>query len=212
VNLRSWIRHYKHVIQITGFVSATIAIYTFCTTPVGRLQAEIYYADFELPPGVAQQLAALAPLTASQTARAEFFRPGLRHRILPDTSGTVDQVLGSVAEFVNEKAPGVASRRDFLYKGYWKINVHNPGTRAVSNVVVRLPVAASAVISRSTAERGALQDLPPATAQMFTLGNIQGSDDGVVLHAWTLEAPTPALAAQITITHDLGRAATRIVR
>jgi hypothetical protein len=212
------LKAYKHVIQLTGFLAACVALYSWCTAPVERLEADVYFADFEMPPAIAQQLTALAPLTNAETSRAEFFRPNIRHKILPDTSGTVDQILGNIAQFVHDKAPLVQRPGDFLYKGFWRVTVRNPGSRTAANVVVHLPIPAAGVVARGRLDQApppqppATPLSPPTPLQAFPLGNVQGGQESVVLYAWTLAPPTEAYARQITLTHDLGSGRVRIVR
>jgi|SRR5581483_5506052 len=212
MHLRAAVRPYKHLLQFTGFVAACLGIYSWWTAPVARLQAEIYFADFEMPAPVVQQFAALTPLTEAETAKSEFFHPNLRHRIMPDTGGTVDQILNNLAAYVKEKAPAVERRDEVLYKGFWRVRVRNLGSRAVSNVMIRFPMPASAVVSRPAVDRTPVQQLPATTSQAFAVGTIQGGDDVAVLYAWTLSPATDELARKIAVTHDLGAGRIRISR
>jgi hypothetical protein len=195
---------FKHLMPAVGFLATCIGLYTWFTAPRERPQAEVYFADFEVPAPLAQQLRALAPLTTLDESRSQFFKPSLRHKILPDTSGTVDQVLGSVAAFVNAKVPVIEHRSDFAFKGYWRVTVRNPGSRTASAVTVRFPVPASGVVHSSHGAPASIQELPVSTTDVFVLGNLQPSDE-VVLYAWTLSAATEDVARKITLTHDLGQ-------
>ncbi|MES1255185.1 MAG: hypothetical protein ABUS56_06235 [Acidobacteriota bacterium] len=194
---------FKHIAQTAGFLGTCLALYTWFTAPKEAPQAEVYFADWEVPPPLAQQLHALAPLTTLEEARGQFFKPSFRHKILPDTSGTVDQVLGSVTAFVNDKVPAVQHRSDFAFKGYWRVTVRNRGTRAASAVTLRFPVTASGAVRKPADAQTAVQDLPASTTNVFALGNVQSSDE-VVVYAWTLSPATADVARQITLTHDLG--------
>jgi len=195
---------FKQVMQAIGFIATCVGLYAWYTAPKERPQAEVYFADFEVPPPLAQQLRALAPLTTLDDARGQFFKPGLRHKILPDTSGTVDQVLGSVAAFVNDKVPLIQHRGDFAFKGYWHVTVSNPGSRTASAVTLRFPVPATGVATTPRGTQTAIQDLPPSTGSAFALGNLQPADQ-VQFYAWTLVPATEELARQIMLTHDTGQ-------
>jgi hypothetical protein len=194
---------FKHVVQAAGFLGTCLALYTWYTAPKEVAQAEVYFADWEAPPPISQQLRALAPLATLEESRGQFFKPSFRHKILPDTSGTVDQVLGSVAAFVNEKVPAIQHGNDFAFKGYWRVIVRNRGSRTASAVTLHFPVAASGVVSRPQAAQTPIQDLPVSTSNAFPLGNLQPSDQ-VVVYAWTLSPANQDVARQITLTHDLG--------
>lgn len=197
--------------QVAGFLATCVGLYAWVTAPQERPQAEVYFADFEEPPSLAQQLQALGPLTSLDDSRGQFFKPSLRHKILPDTSGTVDQVLGSVGSFVTDKVPVLQHRNDYAFKGYWRVRVRNPGSRTASAVSLRFPVTASGVVASSRGKKVSIQELPVVITDVFALGNVQPADE-VVVYAWTLSPASEDLAKKITLTHDTGQGQVQVKR
>ena len=170
---------FKYIAQGVGLLATCIAVYTWLTAPTAGLEGDVYFADFQLPPSIEQQLLALAPLTSPADSRPLFFKPSLRSRILPDTSGTVDQVLANIATMTNDKAPIIRHKEDFSYKGYWRVTVRGtPGPRPRRRWPSHFPVLRGP--ESSGAGRGTTQSklLPVETARVFSLGNIQLGDDG----------------------------------
>jgi hypothetical protein len=203
---------FKHIATATGFLAACIGLYTWFNAPTERPEAEVYYADFELPPALAQQLHALTPLANLDESRSQFFKPTFRHRLVPDASGLVDQVLGSLTNYVTDKVPAIQHKNEFTFKAYWKITVRNPGSRTASSVVLHFPVTASAVVSRPHADATPVQELPVTTSQVFSIGNVQPGEDQIIVHAWTLSPATDDVAKKISLTHDLGSGKIHLAR
>jgi hypothetical protein len=201
---------FKRIAEIVGFVATCAGLYVWLTAPTAGLEADVYFADFELPPSIAQQFRALAPLTSASESRPLFFKSGLRDRILPGGGDQIDQMLNKVATFASEKAPAILHGGDFAYKGYWRISVRNRGSKSASSVVLHLPVPAFGVVSKSHGDRPAVP--PFESVRAFPLGNVQGGDEDVVVQAWTAAPANAETAQKLTLTHDVGTGRVRITR
>jgi hypothetical protein len=201
---------FKRIAEIVGFVATCAGLYVWLTAPTAGLEADVYFADFELPPSITQQFRALAPLTAASESRPLFFKSGLRDRILPGGGDQIDQMLTKVATFANEKAPAIRHSGDFAYKGYWRVSVRNKGSKSASSAVLHLPVPAFGVVSRSHTDQPAVSSLE--SVRSFPLGNVQGGDDDVVVQAWTAAPANAETARRLTLTHDVGTGRVRITR
>jgi hypothetical protein len=204
---------FKHVVTVVGFLAACVGLYAWFSAPTERPEAEVYYADFELPSALAQQLHALTPLANVDESRSQFFKPSFRHRILsPDANGLVEQLLSSMSTYVSDKAPAIQHKNDFTFKGYWRITVRNRGSRSASSVMLHFPVSASGVVSRPHADATPVQELPVTTSETFAVGNVQPGEDSIILHAWTMSPPSEDVARKITMTHDMGTGKVHIAR
>jgi len=148
---------FKRIAEIVGFLATCAGLYVWFTAPTTGLEADVYFADFELPPNITQQFRGLAPLTNATESRPLFFSKGLRDKILPGGGDQIDQMLSRVANFANEKAPAILHTSDFAFKGYWRVAVRNKGAKSASSVVLHLPVPASGNVVRSHVDQA-----PPA--------------------------------------------------
>jgi len=199
---------FKRIAEIVGFLATCAGLYVWFTAPTTGLEADVYFADFELPPNITQQFRGLAPLTNATESRPLFFSKGLRDKILPGGGDQIDQMLSRVANFANEKAPAILHTSDFAFKGYWRVAVRNKGAKSASSVVLHLPVPASGNVVRSHVDQA-----PPAwleNVRAFALGNVQFGDDDVIVRAWTIAPATADVAQKLTLTHDVGSGRLRI--
>jgi hypothetical protein len=198
---------------LLGVAATAVTLYSFITRPKELPEAEVYYADFEVPSIIAQQLRLLAPLADAEASRGKFLKPSFRQRLVPDSAGLVDQFINNMTAFTKERAPMIQHAGEFAFKGYWKVTVRNTGSKTASSVTLHFPVMASGVVSRPHLEATSVQELPASTAQVFTLGNIQpGDNNEVVVYAWTVTAATHEMASKIRLIHDLGTGEVHVIR
>ena len=201
---------FKRIAEVVGFLATCAGLYVWFTAPTTGLEADVYFADFELPPSITQQSRGLAPLTNATESRPLFFSKGLRDKILPGGGDQIDQMLTRMANFATEKAPAILHTSDFAYKGYWRVAVRNKGSKSASSVVLHLPVPASGNVVRSHID----QSTPPwmENVRAFALGNVQFGDEDVIVQAWTIAPATTEVAQKLTLTHDVGSGRLRISR
>jgi len=196
---------FKHVVQITGFLAACVALYAWFTAPTAGLEAEVHFAEFEMPASIAQQLRALASLTRPEGMR-EIVHTSVRQKIFSAADfGVTDQIGRDVNAFINKNAPVVQNKNDYAFKGYWKVTVRNTGSRSASSVTLHFPITVSGVISKPHASATPIQELPASTTRVFSLGNVlPGDEDENIVYAWSLEPSSEDVAKKITLTHDVG--------
>jgi hypothetical protein len=200
-------RLYTHLLQLAGFAAACIAIYNFYYSPFERVEASVYYAPFEMPTPILEQLNRLEALTSPEASRKQFLSGVGGTRLVPGTGGALDQVLGNVATYVKTAAPVIGHSADYLFKGYWHARIRNSGSRAASSTVLHFPTEVSASVSRD----GRGPTTPPVKALAIPVGNLQGGEE-IVVDAWSLAAPSDDLANKITLTHDLGAGRVKVAR
>lgn len=203
---------FKHVVQVTGFLAACVGLYAWFTAPTAGLEAEVHFAEFEMPAAVAQQLRALAPLTRPEGMR-EIVHTNFRQKLFgAEVFGAIEQAGRDVNAFVNKNAPIVLNKNDYAFKGYWKVTVRNTGSKSASSVTLHFPITVSGVIGKPHANTAPIQELTVSTTRVFLLGNIlPGDEDENIVYAWSLE-PSSEEAKKITLTHDVGVGRIRVLR
>ena len=194
----TWIPIIRNIGIIIAAVLSLIKIYDWISAPSQKLNAEVTYSSFLLPPDVKAAFRKIDSLSTQQTIKKEIDSDKLLRFSSPQARELAEKLIERFSDVIQSNFSKLPFGKYETGGSYlFQVKVRNVGSKALSTVTLTMPEFLCATIKRPGEETREL-----GSGEIIRIGILQPREE-IMINSWSRYAFSID-ASPIRITHDSG--------